>query len=88
MKSLLLIACTVLALCSMVTYKKTVLNRQRAAYAREQMELEDKISALEKDKEEIEEYKDYTQTKKYVEEIARDKLHLIYPGEIVFEPGE
>lgn len=35
--------------------------------------------------EEIEEYRKYTQTKKYVEEVAKDKLGLVYEGEILFK---
>ena len=34
---------------------------------------------------EIEEYEKYTQTKKYIEEVARDKLGLVYEGEILFK---
>lgn len=34
---------------------------------------------------EIEEYEKYTQTKKYVEEIAKSKLGLVYEGEIIFK---
>ena len=35
--------------------------------------------------EEIEEYRKYTQTKAYVEEVAKDKLGLVYEGEILFK---
>ena len=31
------------------------------------------------------EYETYTQTKKYIEEVARDKLGLVYEGEILFK---
>ena len=34
---------------------------------------------------EIEEYRKYTQTKRYVEEVAKDKLGLVYEGEILFK---
>jgi cell division protein DivIC len=33
----------------------------------------------------IEEYRKYTQTKKYYEEVAKDKLGLIYEDEILFK---
>jgi len=35
--------------------------------------------------EQIEEYRKYTQTKAYVEEVAKDKLGLVYEGEILFQ---
>lgn len=34
--------------------------------------------------EEIKQYEKYTQTKGYVEEVAHDKLGLVYEGEIIF----
>lgn len=35
--------------------------------------------------EEIAEYEKYTQTKKYTEEVAKDKLGMVYEGEILFK---
>ena len=35
--------------------------------------------------EELNEYKKYVQTKKFAEEIAKDKFGLIYPDEIIFK---
>lgn len=35
--------------------------------------------------EEIKEYEKYTHTKAYVEEVAHDKLGLVYEGEIIFK---
>ena len=33
---------------------------------------------------ELNEYKKYIQTKKYVEDVAKDKFGLVYPDEIIF----
>ena len=33
----------------------------------------------------IEEYKEYTTTREYVEEVAREKLGLVYEGEVIFK---
>ena len=38
--------------------------------------------------EELVELKKYTKTKKYAEEVAKDKLGLVYEDEIVFKPEE
>ena len=35
---------------------------------------------------EIDEYKKYIQTKKFAEEVAKDKFGMIYPDELVFKP--
>jgi cell division protein DivIC len=48
-------------------------------------ELESQIEAEEKKSEELEEYKKYVQTKKYAEEVAKDKLGLVYEDEIIFK---
>ena len=48
-------------------------------------ELESQIEAEEKKSEELEEYKKYVQTKKYAEEIAKEKLGLVYEDEIIFK---
>ena len=48
-------------------------------------ELESQIAEEEKKSEEIEEYSKYVQTKKYAEEIAKEKLGLVYEDEIIFK---
>jgi cell division protein DivIC len=48
-------------------------------------ELESQIEAEEKKSEELEEYKKYVQTKKYAEEVAKEKLGLVYEDEIIFK---
>jgi cell division protein FtsB len=35
--------------------------------------------------EEIAEFETYTTTRKYIEQIAKEKLGLVYPGEIIFK---
>lgn len=48
-------------------------------------DLEQQISEEKARTKEIEEYKDYTTTDEYVEEIARDKLGLVHEGEVIFK---
>ena len=54
---------------------------------REQYLLE-KIEEQNARSEEIEEYRKYMQTKQYVEDMAKSKLGLVYPDEIIFEADE
>ena len=35
--------------------------------------------------EEIAEFETYTTTRKYIEQVAKEKLGLVYPGEIIFK---
>ena len=37
---------------------------------------------------ELEEYEKYTKTAKYVEEVAKEKLGLVYEDEIIFQAEE
>ena len=70
-----------------VAVKSVELKQQRAAYmAREEVLMQD-IAEEEARSEEIAEYEKYTQTKKYVEEVAKEKLGLVYEGEIIFKDG-
>lgn len=47
--------------------------------------LNEQIAAEQQKAEEIEEFRKYTQTKRYVEEVAKEKLGLVYEGEIIFQ---
>ena len=49
-------------------------------------ELEKEIAAEEQRALDLQEYSKYVQTSRYVEEVARDKLGMVMPGEVVFKP--
>ena len=51
-------------------------------------ELKEQIAEETKKAQEIEEYSKYVQTKKYAEEIAKEKLGLVYEDEIIFKAKE
>ena len=50
-------------------------------------ELEAEIVYEQQRAEDIEEYREYTQTREYIEEVAREKLGLVYEGEVIFKEG-
>lgn len=54
-------------------------NMQRAQLLRKEIQNEQQRTA------DIEEYRRYTATDAYIEEVAREKLGLIYEGEMVFK---
>ena len=68
-----------------VGIKSIELREKKAYYAKREEELALQIEQEEQRAEEIKEYETYTQTKKYIEEVARDKLGLVYEGEILFK---
>ena len=51
-------------------------------------ELESQIVYEQQRAEDIEEYRQYTKTREYIEEVAREKLGLVYDGEVIFKEGD
>lgn len=50
--------------------------------------LEQKIENAYLEKQELIAQEQYMQTKQYIEDVAKDKLGLVYPDEIVIKPSE
>ncbi len=64
--------------CSRLEDKKAVYT-EKEKYLIEQIEQQEKRAA------EIEEYRQYTLTKQFIEDIAKERLGLVYKDEIIFE---
>ena len=67
---------------------KQSLADKNADYEERRAQLEQQISEEEGRTDKLEEYKKYVQTKKFVEEIAKNKFGLIYPDEMLFRPSD
>lgn len=80
-----LVSIVVLMLLIVVTFSSVELMAKKELYHQKEVALEEQIKAEQERAREIEEFETYTHTKKYVEEVARDKLGLVYEGEILFE---
>lgn len=78
-------AAVVLALAIVLWNGKKNLSAKNAEYESTMSELQTQIEAEKERTTELNERKKYVQTKKYVEEIAKNKFGLIYPDEIVFK---
>lgn len=83
--SLFLVSLVVLMIMVVVAVRSVELQRKIAGYDTQIASLSAQIDAETTRAEEIEEYRKYTQTKAYVEEVAKDKLGLVYEGEILFK---
>ena len=64
------------------------LSDKAASYAAREAELESMIAAEEGRAYEYQEESKLRQTLKYIEMLAREKLGLVYPGEVVVKPDE
>ena len=80
-----LIACVVLLMLVFVGVASAGLKVQNMNKQARINELNEQIAEEEKKAEEIEEYSKYVQTKKYAEEVAKEKLGLVYEDEIIFK---
>jgi len=75
----------VIILATVVSIKSVSLFERVNELEAKEASIKAQIDVETKRKAEIEEYERYTQTQKYREDIARDKLGLVYPGEIIFK---
>lgn len=86
--SMILIMSIVLILLLVVGIKGYGLTKQRDALQEEYAANEEIIQDMEAEAQEIEEYKKYMQTPQYYEEMAKEKLGLVYENEVIFIPED
>lgn len=80
-----LIAIMVILVCGIVTYKRQELDHVNAKTTVRVEELKKEIEAQEERAGDIEEFKAYVQTYKFIEEMAREKFSLVYKDEIILK---
>ncbi len=83
--SMVLVVMVVALITAAVAMRSMELTQRLEVYAEREASLNQQIDAEEQRAEEIENFRKYTQTKRYVEEIAKEKLGLVYEGEILFK---
>lgn len=83
--SMLLVTLVVIMISIVVAVKSVELRQKIDAVATKENQLKEQIAEEEKRAEEIEEFRKEVQTKGYMEEVAKDKLGLVYEGEIIFK---
>lgn len=82
------ITLAVLFLCGVLTYKTISLSEQTAKYQATIDEYQKDMDKLEQEKEDIAELKEYVESDRYIEEMAREKLGLVYEDEVIFEADD
>ncbi len=83
--SMFLVTLVVVMIMIVVAVKSVELRQKLDTYTDKENQLNSQLETERERTEEIEEYRTYTQTKRYVEEVAKDKLGLVYEGEILFK---
>lgn len=82
---ILSISFVVMCLFAVIAYKGQELKAKNEVYIAKEASLKAQIQKEEERAEELREYSKYVKTKKYIEEVAREKLGLIYEDEIIFK---
>lgn len=80
------ITAVVIVLLVSLTVQSHSLMAKNAAYEEQEAKLTEQLEDEKKRTEEINGLQEYMQTDEYVEKIARDKLGLVYPDEILIKP--
>lgn len=83
--SMFLVTLIVVLIMVVVAIHSIQLRDKIAVKDEEISQLNTQIAAEEQRTEEIEEYGIFTQTKAFIEEFAKEKLGLVYEGEILFK---
>lgn len=86
--SAILVALVVLMLAVIIGVSVYRLKVKQAELDKQKAYLQEQIDAEKQREEEIEEYAKYTKTKKYAEEVAKEKLGLVGEDEIIFKSGD
>ena len=86
--SVALVIMVIVMLMIVITYGRIELQTRQEEYTLREQQLQEQIEAEVQRSEEIEEYRKYTKTQKYVEEVAKEKLGLVNENEIIFKSEE
>lgn len=86
--SMFLVSLVVVMIMVVVAVKSVDLKQKIDAKAQEAQQLDTQIEAEKERAREIEEFGKEVQTKGYIENIAREKLGLVYEGEILFKESK
>lgn len=83
--SVVSISCVVVLLAVVLSIGSISMNEKNRNYKAQEAELQEQIAAEIARQEEISELEAYVGTDEYVEDVAKEKLGLINPNEIIFQ---
>lgn len=83
-----IIALAIMILFGIIAYSRVSLMEEKEALEKQQSELNEKLQTETERSLLLKERQAYMQTIRYIEEIAREKLGLVYKNEVIFRPSE
>ncbi len=84
-RSIIAICSVIVLLIIMVSFSSVTLRAKETSYRAQEAELESLIEDEEERSAEIDELESYVGTDSYVEEMAKDKLGMIYENELIIK---
>ncbi len=82
----IIVSCVLFA--GILYYRSTALKERKAYLESQKASIQADIDEAKDEYAELEKKEVYMQTKKYVEEVARNQLGLVYPDETVIRAGD
>ena len=87
-KVIIYIVTAVVAVCALVLWARTrSLEQKEQRYIEKEQAILAQVAQEEERAKTLEEYRVYVQTKQYVEKMAKEKLGLVNPDEILLKPN-
>lgn len=86
--SMICITLLSLAIAGVLSVQMVSLYEKNQEYRSREEELQSKLEEEQLRQEELEAQEEYITTKEYIEKIAKTKLGLVYPNEIIFKEEE
>lgn len=83
-----IIAVAVLVLFAVITYNSVQLQAEKRALEKRKGELEIALQTEQERSDELEDQRAYMQTVRYIEDVARRVLGLVYPEDTIIRPEE
>lgn len=83
-----LLLIVVLVMCGVLTYSTGKAKVEEREKSQQKSEMEKALASEEERQNELEEEAAYRQTKSYIEKLAREKLGLVKPDEIILREGD
>ncbi len=84
----LLIVVAVVVVCLAAVTRTMALKKESRALAENEYILEQRLEEVKQESVRLDAEASYMQTNQYIEDVAKDKLGLVYPDEIVIKPNE
>ena len=84
-RSMYIITAVLVLLLCVISVSSISLKKQNEIYIQKEKELQKDLELEEEREKEIEDFAKYVKTDEYIKKLAKDKLGLVFPDEILFK---